>query len=173
MKFDISGFSENLSRKIKLHSNRTIHINIHFGYISLISSDESCRENQNTHFVFSIFFSRKQHRLWDNVEKNCNRTGQATDDKMTHAHCMLDTYVYNFTHSEYVIFIAFPLQQWLHERASMLRYSTLPGLYHLSMQWPDINFLHNAQEIQIIHLVTDFASTMYLLPVQWTMNIEL
>jgi hypothetical protein len=29
------------------------------------------------------------------------------------------------THSEYVILIAFPLQQWLHERASMLRCSTL------------------------------------------------
>jgi len=25
------------------------------------------------------------------------------------------------THSEYVILIAFPLQQWLHERASLLR----------------------------------------------------
>jgi len=32
------------------------------------------------------------------------------------------------TQSEYVIFIAFPLQQWLHERTSMLRYSTLPVL---------------------------------------------
>ena len=32
------------------------------------------------------------------------------------------------THSEYVILIAFPLQQWLQERASMLRYSTLPVL---------------------------------------------
>ena len=27
------------------------------------------------------------------------------------------------THLEYVIFIAFPLQQWLHERASLLRYT--------------------------------------------------
>ena len=26
------------------------------------------------------------------------------------------------THSDYVIFIAFPLQQWVHERALMLRY---------------------------------------------------
>jgi len=32
------------------------------------------------------------------------------------------------THSEYVIFIAFPQQQWLHEGASLLRhtYSTVP-----------------------------------------------
>ena len=27
------------------------------------------------------------------------------------------------THSEYVTLVAFPLQQWLHERASMLRYT--------------------------------------------------
>ena len=37
------------------------------------------------------------------------------------------------THSEYVILIAFPLQQWLHERASMLRYTTLTGLVLLSL----------------------------------------
>ena len=37
------------------------------------------------------------------------------------------------THSEYVILIAFPLQQWLHERASVLRYTyiaCLGQLYH-------------------------------------------
>jgi len=27
------------------------------------------------------------------------------------------------THSEYVIFIDFPLQQWLHQQASILRYT--------------------------------------------------
>ena len=27
------------------------------------------------------------------------------------------------THSEYVLLIAFPLQQWFHQRASMLRYT--------------------------------------------------
>jgi hypothetical protein len=36
------------------------------------------------------------------------------------------------THSEYVIFIAFPLQQWLHERASMLRYTSIGCIYHNS-----------------------------------------
>jgi hypothetical protein len=33
------------------------------------------------------------------------------------------------THSEYVILIAFPLQQWLHERASMLRYICIACLF--------------------------------------------
>jgi hypothetical protein len=34
------------------------------------------------------------------------------------------------THSKYVIFIAFPLQKWLHERASMLRYTCTACLVH-------------------------------------------
>ena len=52
---------------------------------------KSCRESQNTHFVFNIFFfSRKSHRLWDNVVKY-RRAGQAADDKMAHAHRTLAT----------------------------------------------------------------------------------
>jgi hypothetical protein len=53
------------------------------------------------------------------VKKYC-RAGQATDDNMAHAHCMLDTQGYKI-HSEYVILTAFPLQEWLHERVSILR----------------------------------------------------
>jgi hypothetical protein len=50
---------------------------------------------------------------------------QATDDNMAQAHCMLDTKGYKYTHSVCVILIAFPLQQRLHERASMLRYTCI------------------------------------------------
>jgi len=32
------------------------------------------------------------------------------------------------THSEYIILIAFPLQKWLHERSSMLRYTYIACL---------------------------------------------
>jgi hypothetical protein len=32
------------------------------------------------------------------------------------------------THSEYVLLIAFSLQQWLHERASVLRYTYIASL---------------------------------------------
>ena len=48
----------------------------------------------------------------------CGRAGHAADDNMAHAHCMLDNYGYR--HTLYVIFIAFPRQQWLRERASVL-----------------------------------------------------
>ena len=34
------------------------------------------------------------------------------------------------THWEYVIIVTFPLQQWLHERASMLRYTNIACLVH-------------------------------------------
>jgi hypothetical protein len=49
------------------------------------------------------------------VEKYC-RVGQATNENMVRAHCMLDTN----THSQYVILMDFLLQKWLPDRASML-----------------------------------------------------
>jgi len=33
------------------------------------------------------------------------------------------------THSQYVILIAFPLQQWLHEHAKMVRYTYIPCIF--------------------------------------------
>jgi len=55
-------------------------------------SDKICRENQNTHFVFKNFFYIKLCPLWD-VRKYV-RAGQATDDNMEQAHCMLHTWRY-------------------------------------------------------------------------------
>jgi len=41
--------------------------------------------------IFAItFFSRNSYRLVENVGKYC-RSGQATDDSMAYAQCMLDT----------------------------------------------------------------------------------
>jgi hypothetical protein len=54
-------------------------------------SDKSCRENQNTHsFAQYIFLENCAFFFLDNVEKY-RRAGEATDDNMAHAHCMLDT----------------------------------------------------------------------------------
>jgi len=47
-------------------------------------------EKIKTHILCSVTLFRKVCRLWDNVGK-CGRAGQATDDKMAHAHCMLAT----------------------------------------------------------------------------------
>jgi hypothetical protein len=41
-------------------------------------------------YSIKFFFFRKSYCSYDNVEKYC-RVGQATDDNMAHAHCMLYT----------------------------------------------------------------------------------
>ena len=57
------------------------------------------------------------------------RAGQATDDsiKWRIRFAWWTTRAAN-THSEYVILIAFPRQQWLRERAPMLRYTYIASL---------------------------------------------
>jgi hypothetical protein len=95
------------------------------------ASDKSCREKQNTHFMYSIFLFRKSFLLWDNVEKYCT-AGQATDDNMiwrTLFACWI-TKATNM-HWEYVVFIPFPQQRCLHERASILRYTHIAYLVYM------------------------------------------
>jgi hypothetical protein len=78
-------------------------------------------EKIKTYILCSITFSQKSCRLWDNVEKFCGAT-EATDDNILRRMrfvCWITKAT--DTHSEYVILIAFPLQQWLRERASILR----------------------------------------------------
>jgi hypothetical protein len=72
------------------------------------------------------------------------RTGQATNGNMAHAHCMLDIYGYKYarTHTGCVILIAFPLQQWLHEQASMLRYTYIGCLVPIRL---DCESRHNVR----------------------------
>ena len=57
--------------------------------------------------LMSNNFSRKSCRLCDDVEKYCT-AGQAADEIMAHAHCMLDAYGYR--HTQYVTLSAFQLQ---------------------------------------------------------------
>jgi hypothetical protein len=57
--------------------------------------------------------------MWKN-----GTAGQAENYNMAYAHCMLDCWIPKTTntHSQYVMLIAFSLQQWLHESASMLHF---------------------------------------------------
>ena len=95
-------FFKNLSRKFKFHYyliriTGTLHEDQYtFMMVSrsvLLRmrsvSDRSCRGNQNTRFMFSNCFLNSC-LLWNIVEKLC-RAGQATDNSMAHARCMLDT----------------------------------------------------------------------------------
>jgi hypothetical protein len=52
-------------------------------------SDNTCRENKNTHFVFIKLFPESRAVVWENVEKY-GKAGQATDDNMARALCMPD-----------------------------------------------------------------------------------
>jgi len=56
------------------------------------------------------------------------RAAQATDDNMTHAHCVLNTKGYERRLSEYVILVTFSLQLLFHERASLSRYTQIACL---------------------------------------------
>jgi hypothetical protein len=77
---------------------------------------------------------KKSCRLWDNVEKY-GAVKKATYDnikrhmrfacwitKATHTH------IHSLTLSEYVIFIAFPRQQWFRERAPVFLYTYIACL---------------------------------------------
>ena len=49
---------------------------------------QSCRENQNTHFMFSTFPPPENSAVYE--IKYCS-AGQPTDDNMARALCLLDT----------------------------------------------------------------------------------
>jgi len=70
-----------------------------------------------THIVRLITFFCKSCHLEDDVEKYC-AARQSTDDN-TIQHIQIASWITKATntHSEYVTLIAFPLQQWLCERA--------------------------------------------------------
>jgi len=80
-------------------------------------SDKRCRENQNTHFVFNIFFFENgaiYEIMWKNVEPD--------RPHMTWCKCIACWIPKaTNTHSEYAILTTFPLSQWMNERVSMLR----------------------------------------------------
>jgi hypothetical protein len=72
----------------------------------------------------NIFLFLKSCRLWDNVGKNMVEPGQTTDDNIIRR-IRIACWITEVTvsHSEYVTLTASPLQQRLHERSSVLRYT--------------------------------------------------
>jgi hypothetical protein len=90
-------------------------------------SDKISRENQNTRFMFyNFFFSKIVPFMRERGKILLSR--QATHDKWrVRIACWMPKAT--DTHSEYVILIAFPLQQWLHENVSDVTFiHTFPGL---------------------------------------------
>jgi hypothetical protein len=93
------------------------------------ASDKSCGENYSTYFTFNNFFKKKSCLASGNVEKY-GRARQATDDNISQCMCSACWVAKaTNTHSEYVILIAFPQQQWFHEHVII---RTLPLLFDMS-----------------------------------------
>jgi hypothetical protein len=84
------------------------------------------RENRNTHFVFNKFFRWKSWGLWGNVETY----GKPDRPQKMRLACRMTKAI--DAHSEYVIFLDFPLQQWLRTRASLLHHTHTSGLVRFS-----------------------------------------
>ena len=96
-----------------------MHFLSHFLSVLLImrTISTSLKENRKTHKLLFLF----QSCVPDIVSKNI-----AEPDRphlaIWHKRIECWTTKTTSTHSEYVILTAFPPQQWLHQRASMLRY---------------------------------------------------
>jgi hypothetical protein len=87
-------------------------------------SGKGYTENQNI-FCAIIFFLPEDCAVCEIMWKNMVEWGR---QQMTIWGMRIACWIpkASYTHSEYAILIAFPRQQWLHERALMLRYTTLP-----------------------------------------------
>ena len=102
-------------------------------------SDKSCRENQNIHFVFNNSPPPENRAVYEIMWENIVERGrpQMTIWRMRIARWIPKA---TNTHSEYVIIIAFPLQQWLREWASVLywlscnRWIEFTGRYGLELK---------------------------------------
>jgi hypothetical protein len=99
-------------------------------------SDGSCIEYRSTLFVFKNFFFENlslYEVIWEN-------TVDLVGQQMTLWRMCIACWVPKATNtlSEHVILIAFPLQQWLHDRASALGYTYIACLVSLL---PSVSFV--------------------------------
>ena len=95
-------------------------------------SNKGCRENQNTHFMFSnVYLKKKSYRLWDNVENIL----EPDRPRMTIWRMRIAFWIPKTanTHSQYVIVSAYPLPQWLYKGTSMFLYTSCSLSYSRSI----------------------------------------
>jgi hypothetical protein len=98
----------------------------------------TCTKILNTHFMFNNVFQIRavEEIMWRIiVERNSLQ--------MTVWYMLIACWILKSTntHSEYVIRIAFPLQQYLHERAWLLRYRCIACLVDLFCNWVQLYLL--------------------------------
>jgi hypothetical protein len=89
---------------------------------------------KKTHFRFLNFFYHKSFRLWNNVEK-CEMNRGRPQMAIRRMRIAFWVPKVTNTHSEYVILIAFPQKQWLHERATIVTSHVRRVLAAVTLQW--------------------------------------
>jgi hypothetical protein len=133
IKFDIYVFFfEDLLRNFKFRQTltrimATLHEDqyqslLHLAHISVEWETFHAKvvEKTENRILYKTHFVLKSCRLWENAEKHCPGGLQTTIWRTRIACGILKA---TNTHSEYVIFIAFSLQQWSHKHVSVLRYT--------------------------------------------------
>ena len=104
-------------------------------------------EKIETYFMFNSFYIQSWY-LWHNMEKH-GTVIQTTDGNITRrmrVACWTNKAI--ITHLEYLIFVAFPRQKWLCQRASFLRYSYIATL--VSTKFHSFVIKHMRSHPQII-----------------------
>ena len=71
-----------------------------------------------------VLFLRQSGKIW------YSQTGHRWQYNTSRAFCLLGIWGYKHRHSEYVILTAIPQQEWLRERASVLRYTYVACLVY-------------------------------------------
>jgi hypothetical protein len=134
IKFDIWVFLENLSRKFKFHQDMTrvlyVKTNTHLlPYLAQLFLEwEMFRTNVLEEIKTYVFCPITFVSRIVSFMRQCGKIlySQGSHRWQYGSHCMLDNWGYK--HRLRICNTVFPLRQWLHERASMLRYITLPIL---------------------------------------------
>jgi len=108
MKFGIWIFFETLLINFKFHQYftwllgtlyedvRTFMTEFRSVLLRVINLSGKFVQKIKTHILYSTTFSRKSCHLWDNVQKS-GVAGQAADDNMAHALCLLYNWSYRHT----------------------------------------------------------------------------
>ena len=96
-------------------------------------SDESCRENQNVHYMYNIYIffeNRVVYEIMWSIIVDMDRPQMII--WATRIECWITKAIHTHTRararSQYVTLFSFPLQQYLHESASMLLYTYISCL---------------------------------------------
>jgi len=89
-------------------------------------SDRTCKASQNAHFIFCIPLPPHNRAVYEIIWKNIVERGrpQTTVWRIR----LLDGWQRVQAHTQKCVLIAFPRQQWLRERAPMLRYTYIACL---------------------------------------------